>query len=37
MLIGQLLCPQLSDFGLASRVQDASCQLTIDDVAGTFG
>ncbi|KAI4369283.1 hypothetical protein MLD38_017742 [Melastoma candidum] len=29
--------PQLSDFGLACRVPDLSCQLTSDDVAGTFG
>ncbi|KAI4378826.1 hypothetical protein MLD38_016254 [Melastoma candidum] len=29
--------PQLSDFGLACRIPDLSCQSTSDDVAGTFG
>lgn len=32
-----MLVPQLSDFGLACRVPDFSCQLTSDDVTGTFG
>ncbi|PKI34175.1 hypothetical protein CRG98_045454 [Punica granatum] len=37
ILLSEDFEPQLSDFGFASWVADLSCQVTTDDVAGTFG